>query len=41
MATAVKKRKATKQKKQKVFQWKGVNKQGQKVKGSMPAVGPN
>lgn len=38
MATAVKKRKATKQKKQKVFQWKGVNKQGQKVKGSMPAV---
>ncbi|RDX36273.1 type II secretion system F family protein [Kangiella sp. HD9-110m-PIT-SAG07] len=39
MATAVKKRKAsTKQKKQKVFQWKGVNKQGQKLKGSMPAV---
>ncbi|GAA4363299.1 type II secretion system F family protein [Kangiella marina] len=39
MATAVKKRKtSSKQKKQKVFQWKGVNKQGQKVKGSMPAV---
>ena len=39
MATAVKKRNTSKkQKKQKVFQWKGVNKQGQKVKGSMPAV---
>ena len=39
MATAVKKRKTSnKQKKQKVFQWKGVNKQGQKLKGSMPAV---
>lgn len=39
MATAVKTRKATsKKKKQKVFQYKGVNKQGQKVKGSMPAI---
>jgi type IV pilus assembly protein PilC len=39
MATAVKKRKTTsKKKKQKVFQYKGVNKQGQKVKGSMPAI---
>lgn len=39
MATAVRKRKAsTKKKKQKVFQYKGVNKQGQKVKGSMPAI---
>ncbi|GAA0200094.1 type II secretion system F family protein [Kangiella japonica] len=39
MATAVRKRKASpKKKKQKVFQYKGVNKQGQKVKGSMPAI---
>ncbi|WP_223669478.1 type II secretion system F family protein [Kangiella shandongensis] len=38
MATAVKKRgAAAKQKKQKNFQYKGVNKQGQKVSGSMPA----
>ncbi len=38
MATAVRKRKTSKQKKQKVFQYKGVNKQGQKVKGAMPAT---
>lgn len=40
MATAVKKRGAAarKGKKQKNFQWKGVNKQGQKLSGAMPAI---
>lgn len=38
MATAVKKRgSAAKSKKQKNFQWKGVNKQGNKLSGAMPA----